>query len=304
MKLLRLLAALLAFAGPAFFAGSALAVSNPKADDEKAQLAREEKILSELKFQTGNISLLGGRAEIHLGDKFEYLNAADSRKVIVDLLHNPPDVGDHTGILVPKGWARDASAPDWFAVLDWKEDGYIKDGEYDSINFDEMLSQLKESSKQASAERVQQGYSKLILTGWAQPPHYDKTTHKLFWAKAFDCDAPVQQLDYDINVLGRAGVLKVSIVSIMPLLAQIQAQAPTILSAIEFTPNNRYSDYKSGDKVAAYGIGGLIGVGLLAKAGFFKGIWLLLAKAGKFIIVGVVAVGAWIRRMLGGKKQA
>jgi len=298
MKLLRFLALLFAFTG------SALAITDSKADAQKAEEAREEKILSELKFQSGNISILEGRAELKLGDQFEYLDAADTRKLIVDYFHNPPDAGTHTGTIVPKGWGRKLFAGSWVAVLDWREDGYVKDADYDSLDFNKKLNELKEASHEDSDERVRQGYSKMILTGWAQPPHYDKATHKLYWAKSFDDGEPPEQLNYDIRVLGRAGVLEVSIVSTMPRLAQIQTQAPSILGAIEFTPNNRYSDYKAGDKVAAYGIGGLIGIGVLAKVGAFKGLWLLLLKGGKLVWIGIVAIGSWIARLFGRRKQA
>jgi uncharacterized membrane-anchored protein len=262
MKLLRALFALLACASTAFSA------TDPKPDDK----TKEEKIFDGLKFQTGTVSLIGGRAQLKLGDQFEFLNAADARKYIVDIAHNPPDAGDCEGMLVPKGWHRSIFAAHWCAVLEWKEDGYIKDDEYDSLKFDKMLSDLKEASQKENEERLQQGYSKMVLTGWAQPPHYDKATHKLYWAKSYDVGEGPPQLNYDINVLGRAGVLTVSIVSSVPRLEEIQTKAPSILSAIEFTDTNKYTDYKHGDKVAAYSIGGLIGVGLLAKAGFFKGL--------------------------------
>lgn len=299
MKLLRFLALLLAFTG------SALAITDPKADaDKEKKIARKLEILEGLKFQAGTISVLGGRAQLSLGDKFEFLDAADTRKLIVDFFDNPPQAGSHMGIIVPKGWGREIPPSEWIAVLDWKDDGYVKDDEYDSLDFNKKLNELKEASHEESDERVRQGYSKLILTGWAQTPHYDKTTHKMYWAKSFDGGGPTEQLDYDIDVLGRAGVLTVSIVASMPELPKIQTQAPGILSAIEFTANNRYSDYKSGDKVAAYGIGGLIGIGVLAKVGAFKGLWLLLLKGGKLVWIGIVAIGSWIARLFGRRKQA
>ena len=91
----------------------------------------------------------------------------------------------------------------------------------------------------------------------------------------------------------------------MPQLHDIEAKAPTILGMVDFTDGNRYADYKAGtDKVAAYGIAGLIAGGVLAKAGFFKLIWVGILAAKKFIIIAVVAIGAWIKRMLGARKQA
>jgi len=38
-----------------------------------------------------------------------------------------------------------------------------------------------------------------------------------------------------------------------------------------------------------------------AKLGFFKGQWVLILGATKFIIIGVVAIAAWFRKLFGRK---
>ena len=267
------------------------------------QLEAREKarqILQGLQYQTGEISLLGGKAKIKLTDDFRYLDPANARKILVDLWHNPPEAGSSLGMIVPAGGGFE-----WAAVLEWTEDGYVKDEKFESINFDDMLKTLKESYKEQSDKRVQGGYSKLELAGWAQTPHYDRGTHKLYWAKAIDGGSRVQELHYDIRVLGRHGVLELSIMSFMPQLADIEAKAPTVLGMVDFTEGNRYADFKPGtDKVAAYGIAGLIAGGVLAKAGFFKLAWVFVAKFIKLIIVGVVALFGGIAKLFGKKKNA
>lgn len=262
--------------------------------------AKAMQILQGLQFQTGEISILGGKAKIKLTDEFQYLDPANARKVLVDLWHNPPEAGSSLGMIVPAGGGFD-----WAAILEWTEDGYVKDEKFETINFDDMLKTLKESYKEQSEKRVQGGYSKLELAGWAQTPHYDRGTHKLYWAKVIDGGGRVQELHYDIRVLGRHGVLELSIMSTMPQIADIETKAPTILSMVDFTDGNRYADFKPGtDKVAAYGIAGLIAGGVLAKAGFFKLAWVFAAKFIKLIIVGVVALFAGIGKLLGKKKAA
>ena len=262
--------------------------------------AKAMQIVQGLQFQTGEISILGGKAKIKLTDEFRYLDPANARKVLVDLWHNPPEAGSSLGMIVPAGGGFD-----WAAILEWTEDGYVKDEKFESTNFDDMLKTLKESYKEQSEKRVQGGYSKLELAGWAQTPHYDRGTHKLYWAKVIDGGGRVQELHYDIRVLGRHGVLELSIMSTMPQIADIETKAPTILSMVDFTDGNRYADFKPGtDKVAAYGIAGLIAGGVLAKAGFFKLAWVFAAKFIKLIIVGVVALFAGIGKLLGKKKAA
>jgi len=281
-----------------------------RADDKKPTPEQMEaikkvfKTIGELQYQSGEISLVGGKAKIKLSDDFRFMDSTNSRKVLVDIWNNPPEVGSVTGMIVPKG-VNFLEQNGWAAVIQWKEEGYVKDSDYDSTDFGKMLEQIKEASAEASKERVKRGFGPMELTGWATAPHYDKQSHKLYWAKAYRVNGPDQQLNYDIRVLGRGGYLELSILSAMSQLQDIEAKAPTILGMVDFTDGNRYADYKPGtDKVAAYGIAGLIAGGVLAKAGFFKLAWVFVAKFIKLIIVGVVALFGGIAKLFGKKKAA
>lgn len=271
---------------------------------EKESIQRAMKAIGELRYQTGTITLGGGKVKITLPPEFKYLDSADSRKVFVDILGNPPNSGRSDGLIVPAN-INFLTGAGWLAELVWKEDGYVKDDDFAKTDFNEMLKDLQKAYKTGSEERVSQGYGKMELAAWAEQPHYDRTAHKLYYAKFFEVEGPEQQLNYDIRVLGRSGVLEVSIMSHKSQMPDIEAKAPTILGMVDFADGNRYADFKPGtDKVAAYGIAGLIAGGVLAKAGFFKLIWVGILAAKKFVIIAVVAIGAWIKRMLGARKQA
>jgi len=299
MKLLRLTAVILC----ATF-GSALADEKTPTPKEIAAFQKVMKTIGEIQYQSGEINLLGGKAKLTLTDDFRFLDPANARKVLVDIWHNPPEVASTTGMIVPKG-INFLGEDGWAAIIQWKEEGYVKDSDFDSIDFNKMLKELKEGNAEASKERVRRGYGKMELTGWATPPHYDRQNHKLYWAKAFNVDGPVQQLNYDIRILGRSGFFEMSILAAMPQLQEIEGKAPAILSMVDFTEGNRYADYKPGtDKVAAYGIAGLIAGGVLAKAGFFKVIALFFVKFAKLIVIGGAALIAGIAKLFGGKKTA
>jgi uncharacterized membrane-anchored protein len=272
--------------------------------EQIARVQKSMKAIGELQYQSGVITLAGGKVKITLPPEFKYLDSTNAKKVWVDIFGNPPSAGRSDGMIVPKD-INFLTGDGWLAELLWKEDGYVKDDDFSKLNFSDMLKELKESYHQGSEERVKGGYGKMELASWAEQPHYDRTTHKLYYAKLFDTDGPEQQLNYDIRVLGRSGVLEVSIATHRSGMQQVAAQAPTILSIVDFTEGNRYTDYKPGtDKVAAYGIAGLIAGGVLAKAGFFKVAWLFAAKFIKVIIVGIVALLAGIGKLFGKKKAA
>ncbi|MEI7821594.1 MAG: DUF2167 domain-containing protein [Verrucomicrobiota bacterium] len=271
---------------------------------EVAAIQKAMKAIGELQYKSGEISLAGGKVKLTLPPEFQYLDPSNARKVMVDIYGNPPQSTGGDGMIVPKGM-KFFGGGGWIAELRWKDDGYVKDDEFAKLKFDDMLKELKESYHQGSEERVKGGYGKMELAAWAQQPHYDRTTHKLYYAKFFDTDGAEQQLNYDIRILGRQGVLELSIMSFASQMSDIEAKAPTILGMVDFTDGNRYTDYKPGkDKVAAYGIAGLIAGGVLAKAGFFKVIFLFAAKFFKVILVGLAALGAGIAKLFGRKKSA
>lgn len=290
---------------------AAAALFLPARADDKQPSPKEveafKKIMNaigELQYQSGEILLAGGKVKLTLPPEYQYLNPANARKVLVDIFGNPPEAGSTDGMIVPKG-LNFIVGGGWTAVLQWKEDGYVKDDDFAETDFDEMLGDLKKAYKAGSDERVRDGYGKMELAAWAQQPHYERATHKLYYAKTFDVGGPEQQLNYDIRVLGRHGVLELSIMSSMKELKDIEAKAPVILGMVDFTDGNRYADFKPGtDKVAAYGIAGLIAGGVLAKAGFFKIAGLFLVKFGKVILVALVALVAGIAKLLGKKKAA
>ena len=297
MKVLRLATALLITT-----LGFLRAADKQPTPEQIAAFGRVMKTIGELQYQSGEISLIGGKAKIRLTDDFQFLDSANARKVLVDIWHNPPGAASTTGMIVPKGinFLHDDS---WAVILQWKDEGYVKDGDFDSIDFNKMLNELKESNAESSKQRVKDGYGRLELLGWAAQPHYDRATHKLYYAKNYVTDGPVQQLNYDIRILGRAGFFEMSILASTPQFAEIEAKAPAVLGMVDFTDGNRYTDYKSGDKTAAYGIAALIAGGLAAKAGLFKVIALFCVKFFKVILVGVAALFGSIAKIFGRKKS-
>lgn len=182
-----------------------------------------------------------------------------------------------------------------------------KDKDAEKIDYADLLKQMQKDTREANKEREKQGYSSVELIGWAAPPHYDQAVHKLYWAKQLKFGGGNEDtLNYNIRILGRRGVLVLNAVSAMSQLPEIERSAPQILAAIDFNPGNRYADFSeaAGDKVASYGIAALVAGGVAAKLGLFKGLWIFLLGAKKFVIIGVIALGALLRKLFGKNKAA
>jgi uncharacterized membrane-anchored protein len=190
--------------------------------------------------------------------------------------------------------------------MDFEDSGYVKDDDAAKLNYEDLLKKMKSAAAESNKARVKEGYSSVELIGWATKPHYDSAAKKIYWAKDLKFgDAPDHTLNYFIRVLGRRGVLNLNVVASMDQLEEIEKATPTILGAVEFTDGNRYADYKPGhDKVAAYGLAGLIAGGVLLKSGLLKGIIAALVAGKKFVIVAFVALAAGIKKLFGRKDTA
>src|SRR5262245_3115602 len=272
---------------------------------EKAQsvineLNEQEQLASRLKFQPGTVTLKDGLATLKLPPNFRYLDPDQSDTVLVKIWGNPPSQDKTLGMIFPADVSVVAEES-WAVVITYEEDGYVKDDDAASINYSDLLKEMQESTREGNTERTKLGYEAIELIGWAAPPRYDKNSHKLYWAKELSFGGETDHtLNYDIRALGRRGVLSLNAVSSMSQLQTIEKNMQQVLSFVEFNDGHRYTDYVAGmDKLAAYGIGALVAGKLAAKAGLF----VLLAKSWKLLLLGVLAIGAFIKKLLSGRRK-
>ncbi|AEL09027.1 DUF2167 domain-containing protein [Xanthomonas campestris] len=284
-----LLAACLLVASPLLFAIPADAVD-------------EAQVLAALQYRDGHITVPQAKAHFDLDPTFRYLDKADTRRVLEQLWGNPPD-DSVLGMIVPRTPALDA--PDsWAVVVTYSDEGYVSDEDAAKIDYSELLADMQKGTAEENAARHEKGYGTVDLLGWAVPPRYDAGSKKLYWAKELRFDGAQQHtLNYDIRVLGRSGYLNLNAVAGIGQLDQVRQGMQQLLPMTEFDHGARYADHNpSTDKIASYGLAGLIGGGLAAKAGLFAKLGLLLAKGWKLVLFGVLALGAGIRRVFAGRK--
>jgi uncharacterized membrane-anchored protein len=260
--------------------------------EQQQYIITAKKIWDSLDRQKGEILLPNGVATLNVPDSFYYLNPKDTETVLVDVWGNLPGAGTNSqGMLFPSELTPfDDEA--WGVTIKYEEDGYVSDENADDIDYDELLSQMQQDTMDASKERVKQGYDPIELVGWASHPFYDKTAHKLHWAKElkFGSD-PINTLNYNIRVLGRKGVLVLNFIAGMNQKDMISANIDSVLSLAEFNPDYRYEDFDpSIDKVAAYGIGALIAGKVIAKTGMLAAALIFLKKFGIIFVAGLAAL--------------
>ncbi|HWA27817.1 MAG TPA: DUF2167 domain-containing protein [Lacunisphaera sp.] len=275
---------------------------DPEAAKAAAALKEAQKAAAALKYQQGTVVLAQGLAKIALPANYRYLDPADSETVLTKFWGNPSGKGS-LGMIVPEGFDP-LGDNNWAAILSFSEDGYVKDDDAAKINYDDLLKQMKKDVAESNPEREKAGYPSIELIGWAAPPRYDATTHKLYWAKELKFGGEKDHtLNYNIRMLGRRGVLVMNAVAGIDQLKQVEAATPALLAMTDFQEGHRYADFNDDtDKVATYGLAALVAGGVAAKAGIFKALWLGILAFKKLIIIGVIAIGsqlgklwAWIR---------
>jgi uncharacterized membrane-anchored protein len=269
-------------------------------NNRKKQKARAEpspspsptwESLGDVKFQKGpSLGELGTTAKVKVPDGFVFAGGNDTR-LIMETMQNPTS-GRELGFLAPAG-------EDWFAVFEFDEVGYVKDDEKGSLDAEALLNSIKEGTEESNKERVKRGWSTLHVVGWETPPRYDQATHNLEWAVRAESEGtPI--VNYNTRLLGRGGVMEVTLVTDPSTLAQTLPKFKTMLAGFDFSTGQRYAEFRPGDKMAAYGLTGLIvggGAAVLAKSGAFKWIW-------KALVAAAVAVGGIVKRIFSREKTA
>ncbi|KFN43955.1 DUF2167 domain-containing protein [Arenimonas oryziterrae] len=277
--------------------------SSAAAQEEAADAAKLRQFVQSLHFQTGEIALPSAAAHLQVAPGFRYLGHDDTRRVLEELWGNPPD-DEVLGLLVPDNAPLD-SDHSWAVLVTYSDEGYVSDEDAQEIDYTKMLAELKQDTSDGNEERKKNGYETVELIGWAQPPRYDASGKRLYWAKELHFDGVAQNtLNYDIRVLGRKGFLSLNAIAGMSELAPVKAGMDQVLPMAQFDSGARYADFQPGsDKLAAYGLAALVGGGIAAKSGLFAKLGLLLLGLKKFLVVGLVAIGAFVKKLFGGGRD-
>ena len=283
------------------FSLAVLATFTLRAGDEDSLDARKimDSIDASMRYETGMVKLNNGVAQLNIPQGFKFLNAEQSQYVLSTLWGNPPD-NSVLGMIFPENGGALVDS-NYAFIITYEEEGHVDDKDAAKLDYDDLLKEIQSGETETNKERQKMGYPSIHIVGWAAKPFYDKANKRLHWAKeiAFGGEED-HTLNYNVRILGRKGVLVLNAVSGMNELKLVQQDIDKVLQIPTFTEGNKYTDFDSNiDEVAAYGIGGLIAGKVLAKAGFLA----VLLKFGKFIIIGIAALGGIIFKFFKRKKK-
>jgi len=286
------------FALPAWAEEQQVASGETAAASAPAEAAEEAAPDMHFKYQSGDVLLPNKVATLHLGEKYRYLDAAETDRLLV-AWGNESDTSTQ-GSIIPAS-VDPMGETGWAVILTYEDNGHIDDSDAKDIDYKEMLADMKAETEEHNKARREANYPTVHLVDWAEQPHYDAASKTLYWAKELDFEgSEVHTLNYDVRVLGREDVLSMNAVASMDQLAQIRSDMRPLIQVAEFNQGFRYAEFnEKTDRLAEYGLGALIAGGVAAKLGLFAKI----APFFKFIVMGLVALGAGAFKLFGRKKD-
>lgn len=276
---------------------TASTADKPAATPAESRASKRDEALKAagVKLQAGPATVpLGKVAQLKLPNGYSFVGP-DSLDRFYQLTQNVRS-GNEAGVVV---------GPDWMLFFDYDEIGYVKDEDKDKLNAEKLMKTMAENQEEANASRKKRGWDELKLKSWATPPHYDEKTHNLKWAINLSSSQDGFKdtwINESIRLLGRSGVMNVTIVGGTDVFkAAEQATDQLLAQNFSYVSGQKYSEFKAGDKVAAYGLSALVlgGAGVMAaKAGLFAKLGILLGKFWKMIVLVFAGIAAAFGKLL------
>lgn len=181
----------------------------------------------------------------------------------------------------------------WFVLFSYDESGYVRDDEGSSLDADAILESVRSGTEAGNRERKKRGWATLTVEGWATKPFYDRTTNNLTWAITAHDNEGGKTVNHSVRLLGRGGVMHADLVTTPDALTGLVPTFNGMIGGFTYSSGYKYAEWRSGDKVAAYGLTALVagGAGVaLVKSG-------LLVKFWKLIVIGFAAVIGALKRL-------
>jgi uncharacterized membrane-anchored protein len=270
------------------------APADPAGDDPEA---RKKAFFAEIEtfgWEREGKGKMSHWAEVDVPPGYRF-TAGDGTRKLLRAFGNLVGTGEQ-GLIAPEDL-------EWFIVFDFSDDGYVKDDDKDKLDADALMKQKKENEKHANEARKQAGLDALYITGWVSPPHYDQRTHNLEWGLKLRGEEGGESVNYNMKLLGRSGVMDATLVCDPEALSGVLPKARQLMDGFRFQPGETYAEFKKGDKIAQYGLTGLVlggGAVLAAKSGLLAAVGKFFGKFFKIIIVAVIGVAVAARKFFGG----
>jgi len=252
---------------------------------DKNQITDTEKFRSQL--ETLNWQNLSEPKEF-----FYKIKKADAEIHIIDseiFLNNFNDINQFSywawGTPVDKETVLYIQGQGYNIFVEYKNNGYVKIDDWKQVKSKDLMDEMQRIAKSNVQYLKSQGLSYTTDIKWIYKPTFDEKSKLVFYSYEVSWSDGGKTMENRSIALGRKGHIDNSYVVIINKdtnLLETAEFSKEFGESVLFGDGSKHSDYKSGDRIAAVGLGGLVagslGVKALAKAGAFAKFLPLLAK--------------------------
>jgi uncharacterized membrane-anchored protein len=191
---------------------------------------------------------LGNAAQITVPEGCRFTDENFARVVLAS--SKEPIPNNLIGLLYP-------DSRQWFAILQYTEIGHVKVGDKEILDADSILKKYQSDIARQNKDRSAAGAHPVVADlSWALKPSYDPVLNKLEYALEAR-GAGGGSINYVVNLLGRRGVLSVTIVQPDQSGFNLTSMRDA-MKGITYKNGERYSDYQPEDRVFRSGLAELI----------------------------------------------
>ena len=184
--------------------------------------------------------------------------------------------------------------------IQYKDDGFIKIDDWKDVDTNTMIKEMNDDAKTWIEDSKAKNIDYVTNLSWVMKPELDKQKNMVYYAYKVEWNNDIFTLESKSLVLGRSGHTEITFVTSYKENASLKVISKSNkdkASTFKFESKKTYSEYKTGDKVAAVGIGALLATTLGVKAlkpGLLITLGILLKKFWFIILLPFIFIGKLI----------
>lgn len=252
--------------------------------------------IAQLKWKTGPgfINHDEAKAKIYFNDKYMILKGEDARQLLYW----------NNGVEIPTEVYAFNRQAGYYFDFKYNDSGYVKIDDWKNVDPAKFLKSMKENAKKNNPKRQAKGMGTVSNIEWNEEPTLDRKNNQVYYSMIVTWSDGERSIDSKILSLGRRGYTKITLVSSPKNYSHLLLK--DMSRNYKYNKEEKYTDWKSGDKVAAIGIGSLLAASLGLKAlkpGILAVILGLLKKFWFIIFLPFIALGSFFKNLFSKKDK-
>ena len=180
------------------------------------------------------------------------------------------------------------------------DSGYVKMDDWKNVDTKAMIKEMNDDAKTWVEHSKEKNIAYATNLSWVMKPQLDNQKNMVYYAYKVEWSNDAVTLESKSLVLGRSGYAEITFVTPYKeniSLKTVSKSNKDKASTFKFESEKVYSEYKTGDKIAAVGIGALLATTLGVKAlspGLLATLGKLLAKFWFILLLPFIFIGKLI----------